>query len=73
MLESTTRRAHAQDIDLEFTPGAIAWLSRHEPVFGARPLRRTIQQHVDNRLSRMLLDGSLTLARTRASTPPTIG
>ncbi|MEU6645603.1 ATP-dependent Clp protease ATP-binding subunit [Saccharomonospora sp. NPDC046836] len=61
MLQRTVRRAHAQDVRLEFTPDAVAWLSQrgHEPEFGARPLRRTIQQHVDNRLSRMLLDGTL--------------
>jgi ATP-dependent Clp protease ATP-binding subunit ClpC len=62
LLEHTKRRAHAQDIELEFTPGAVDWLARHghQPEFGARPLRRTIQQQVDNRLSRMLLDGTLT-------------
>ncbi|MFE9867725.1 hypothetical protein ACFYPZ_34250 [Streptomyces sp. NPDC005506] len=27
--------------------------------FGARPLRRTIQSELDNRLSNMLLDGAL--------------
>jgi ATP-dependent Clp protease ATP-binding subunit ClpC len=62
MLEHTKRRAHAQNIDLDVTPDAVAWLARrgHQPEFGARPLRRTIQQQVDNRLSRMLLDGSVT-------------
>ncbi|MGW5053609.1 ATP-dependent Clp protease ATP-binding subunit [Actinokineospora sp. NPDC004072] len=62
MLEQTKRRAHAQDIQIEFTPEAVAWLAEagHQPDFGARPLRRTIQREVDNRLSRMLLDGSLT-------------
>ncbi|OLF12275.1 AAA family ATPase [Actinophytocola xinjiangensis] len=61
MLEQTTRRAHAQDIALEFTDAAVAWLSRrgHQPEFGARPMRRTIQREVDNRLSRMMLDGTL--------------
>jgi ATP-dependent Clp protease ATP-binding subunit ClpC len=61
MLEHTKRRVHAQDIDLEVTPDAVAWLAEkgHQPEFGARPLRRTIQQQLDNRLSRMLLDGSL--------------
>ncbi|GAB3443789.1 ATP-dependent Clp protease ATP-binding subunit [Actinophytocola sediminis] len=61
MLTRTTRRAHAQNIELEFTENAVAWLSRrgHQPEFGARPLRRTIQREVDNRLSRMMLDGSL--------------
>ncbi|HEX2132312.1 MAG TPA: ATP-dependent Clp protease ATP-binding subunit [Actinophytocola sp.] len=61
MLERTRRRAHAQDIELEFTDAAVAWLSRrgHQPEFGARPMRRTIQREVDNRLSRMMLDGTL--------------
>ncbi|MFI7677538.1 ATP-dependent Clp protease ATP-binding subunit [Actinophytocola sp. NPDC049390] len=68
MLEQTKRRAHAQDIALEVTPAAVAWLSGrgHQPEFGARPMRRTIQREVDNTLSRMMLDGSLTAgARVR--------
>jgi ATP-dependent Clp protease ATP-binding subunit ClpC len=31
----------------------------HQPEFGARPLRRTIQREVDNRLSSLLLSGRL--------------
>ena len=40
---------------------AIDWLAEHgyQPEFGARPMRRTIQREVDNRLSRMLLGGQL--------------
>jgi ATP-dependent Clp protease ATP-binding subunit ClpC len=53
LLEETTRRLHAQAITVEFTTEAI------QPEFGARPLRRTIQREVDNRLSEMLLDGRL--------------
>ena len=54
-----TRRLHAQAITVEFTTEAIDWLARRgfQPEFGARPLRRTIQREVDNRLSAMLLDG----------------
>jgi ATP-dependent Clp protease ATP-binding subunit ClpC len=61
LLEETTRRLHAQDITVDFTPGAIDWLAQKgfQPEFGARPLRRTIQREVDNRLSAMLLDGRL--------------
>ena len=42
-------------------PAAVDWLAErgYEPEFGARPLRRTIQREVDNRLSRLLLDGRL--------------
>jgi ATP-dependent Clp protease ATP-binding subunit ClpC len=61
LLEETRRRLRAQDITVEFTAQAVDWLAHrgHQPDYGARPLRRTIQREVDNRLSRMLLDGDL--------------
>lgn len=61
LLEETKRRAHAQDIELEVDPEAIAWLSErgHQPEFGARPLRRTIQRELDTRLSQLMLEGEL--------------
>ena len=82
LLEDTRGRLHAQDIALEVTTAAVDWLAErgYQPEFGARPLRRTIQRELDNRLSRMLLaadlapgqtvtvdvaDGSLTLVPSR--------
>src|SRR6202035_3943303 len=61
LLEETTRRLHAQDVTVDFTTEAVDWLARRgfQPEFGARPLRRTIQREVDNKLSSMLLDGRL--------------
>lgn len=61
LLEETRRRVHAQDLEIEFSPAAVDWLARrgYQPEYGARPLRRTIQREVDNRLSRMLLGGDL--------------
>jgi ATP-dependent Clp protease ATP-binding subunit ClpC len=61
LLEHTRRRLHAQRITIDFTPEAVDWLAQRgfQPEFGARPLRRTIQREVDNRLSAMLLDGRL--------------
>jgi ATP-dependent Clp protease ATP-binding subunit ClpC len=61
LLEETVRRLHAQDITVDFTTEAVDWLARRgfQPEFGARPLRRTIQREVDNRLSAMLLGGEL--------------
>jgi ATP-dependent Clp protease ATP-binding subunit ClpC len=61
ILEETKRRLHAQDITVDFTPDAVDWLAQRgfQPEFGARPLRRTIQREVDNRLSGMLLDDRL--------------
>jgi ATP-dependent Clp protease ATP-binding subunit ClpC len=61
LLERTTRRLRAQDMEVEFTDGAVELLAEEgfDPEFGARPLRRTIQRQVDNELSRMVLGGSL--------------
>ena len=61
LLEETVRRLHAQDITVDFTTEAVDWLARRgfQPEFGARPLRRTIQREVDNRLSALLLGGEL--------------
>ena len=59
LLEQTRRRMHAQDVAVTFTPAAIDWIAErgYEPDFGARPMRRTIQREVDNRLSDLLLSG----------------
>ncbi|MGD0705504.1 MAG: ATP-dependent Clp protease ATP-binding subunit [Trebonia sp.] len=61
LLEETKRRLHAQDVTVDVSTEAIDWLASRgfQPEFGARPLRRTIQREVDNRLSAMLLDGRL--------------
>ncbi|WP_433175062.1 ATP-dependent Clp protease ATP-binding subunit [Actinoallomurus sp. CA-150999] len=61
LLDETRRRLHAQDLSIEFTKEAVDWLARrgYQPEFGARPLRRTIQREVDNRLSSLLLGGRL--------------
>jgi ATP-dependent Clp protease ATP-binding subunit ClpC len=61
MLEQTRRRMHAQGITVQFTQAAVRWLVEHgyERAYGARPMRRTIQREVDNRLSTMLLQGDV--------------
>ncbi|WP_265569055.1 ATP-dependent Clp protease ATP-binding subunit [Streptomyces hygroscopicus] len=61
LLEGTRRRLHGQGVQLEVTDAAKEWLADrgYQPEFGARPLRRTIQTELDNRLSNMLLDGTL--------------
>ncbi|KAF4411085.1 MULTISPECIES: ATP-dependent Clp protease ATP-binding subunit [Streptomyces] len=61
LLDETRRRLRAQEVSVEFTPGAVDWLAHrgYQPEYGARPLRRTIQREVDNQLSRMLLRGEL--------------
>ncbi|GAA3520190.1 ATP-dependent Clp protease ATP-binding subunit [Actinocatenispora rupis] len=61
LLARTARRVHGQDVELTVTPAAVDWLTDkgYDPQFGARPLRRTIQREVENRLSSMLLSGEL--------------
>ncbi|MEV0494137.1 ATP-dependent Clp protease ATP-binding subunit [Streptomyces atratus] len=61
LLDDSRRRLRAQDVTVEVTLVAVEWLAQrgYQPEYGARPLRRTIQREVDNRLSRMLLDGNL--------------
>ncbi|MEV0521703.1 ATP-dependent Clp protease ATP-binding subunit, partial [Nonomuraea sp. NPDC050405] len=61
LLERTRQRLRGQDIDLQVSEAAVDWLAErgHQPEFGARPLRRTIQRELDNRLSAMLLTGEV--------------
>ncbi|WP_446222106.1 hypothetical protein ACTWPB_19950 [Nocardia sp. IBHARD005] len=61
ILDRTRRMLAAQDIDLEISRSAVDWLGERgfQPEFGARPLRRTVQKELDNRVSRLLLDGGL--------------
>jgi len=52
-------------ISLEVTTGAEAWLADegYDPMFGARPVRRTIQRYVVNDLSKQILAGSVNRER----------
>jgi len=65
LLGETRRRLAAQDVTVEFTRAAVELIAElgYQPEFGARPLRRTIQREVDNRLSALLLAGVLTPGR----------
>ncbi|MEU5981432.1 ATP-dependent Clp protease ATP-binding subunit [Streptomyces sp. NPDC047434] len=59
LLEQSRRRVHAQGMELEVTEAAKELLVAHghQPEFGARPLRRTIQAELDNRIASLLLGG----------------
>ncbi|HET7325879.1 MAG TPA: ATP-dependent Clp protease ATP-binding subunit [Nocardioidaceae bacterium] len=61
LLQHTAQRLTAQDVAVEFGDEAVSWIAEHgnEPAFGARPLRRTIQREVDDRIADLLLDGEL--------------
>ncbi len=53
-------RLAKMDLGLEVSPAALAEIAKvgFDPVFGARPLKRAIQQRIENPLSKLLLDGS---------------
>ncbi len=53
-------RLAKMDLALEVSPAALAEIAKvgFDPVFGARPLKRAIQQRIENPLSKLLLDGS---------------
>ena len=48
-------------IELEIDDQASVWLAEkgYEPVYGARPLKRVIQRHLQNPLATMILNGSI--------------
>ncbi|OGB32448.1 MAG: ATP-dependent chaperone ClpB [Burkholderiales bacterium RIFCSPLOWO2_12_FULL_61_40] len=53
------QRLSKMDLTLEVSPAALAELAKvgFDPVFGARPLKRAIQQRIENPLSKLLLEG----------------
>jgi ATP-dependent Clp protease ATP-binding subunit ClpC len=61
MLKDVVRRAAAQDVDLSINDEACQLLldEGFDPKYGARPLRRTIQRMVEDKLADMLLEGSI--------------
>jgi ATP-dependent Clp protease ATP-binding subunit ClpB len=56
-LEEVKKRLTEKSIELEIAPEVTEWLAKegYDPTFGARPLRRLIQQSVINPLSRALI------------------
>ncbi|MBS7777766.1 ATP-dependent chaperone ClpB [Acidovorax sp. CCYZU-2555] len=58
-LQLLEKRLAKMDLVLEVSPQAVDELAKvgFDPVFGARPLKRAIQQRIENPLSRLLLEG----------------
>jgi ATP-dependent Clp protease ATP-binding subunit ClpB len=59
-LKRLEERLAKMEITLTLTDAALAEIAAagFDPVYGARPLKRAIQQQIENPLSRRLLDGS---------------
>lgn len=60
-LEEVQERLYDRRIKLDVSQAAKEWLGQYgyEPIFGARPLNRVIQQRVLNPLARLILDGGV--------------
>jgi ATP-dependent Clp protease ATP-binding subunit ClpB len=58
-LQVLIKRLEKIDLSLEVSEPAIRELAKvgFDPVFGARPLKRAIQQRIENPLSKLLLEG----------------
>ena len=58
-LKILASRLTKMDLTLDVSPAALAELAKvgFDPVFGARPLKRAIQQRIENPLSKLLLEG----------------
>ncbi len=58
-LQLLQARLAKMDLDLQVSPAALSELAKvgFDPVFGARPLKRAIQQRIENPLSKLLLEG----------------
>ena len=61
MLNEVTKRLKAQKIEIEIEPEVKEMIAKKgvDKAFGARPLRRTIQNVLEDRLAEEILDGNL--------------
>ena len=59
-------RLSEHNLSVELTEAACKWLARqgYDPAFGARPLRRALQRHVESPLSVKLLHGDFSAGDT---------
>lgn len=66
MTEELRKRLKEQDIDFVLTETAKKILAKEgfDPAYGARPLRRAIQRHIEDRLSEELLKGVISKGDT---------
>jgi ATP-dependent Clp protease ATP-binding subunit ClpB len=60
-IDRLTKRLAERRLQLAVTPEARAWLAEngYDPIYGARPLRRLMQQQIDDQLANLLLAGKI--------------
>lgn len=62
MLSTLQRKLEEMDITMSFTDAAVAAVAEkgYDPSYGARPLRRVIQNQVEDPISEKMLEGAVT-------------
>lgn len=61
MLKSLKQRMHENEMEVEFSDEAVAKIAKSgfDPVYGARPLRRAIQNEIEDMLSEAIINGEI--------------
>jgi ATP-dependent Clp protease ATP-binding subunit ClpC len=61
MLNETAKRMEQNNINITFTDEVKDFLAEkgYDKTFGARPLKRTIQEHIEDKLAEAILDGKV--------------
>jgi ATP-dependent Clp protease ATP-binding subunit ClpC len=59
LVKDLQQRLAERELGVEITDKAKSWLAKegYDPVYGARPLKRALERHVENPLSTKLLRG----------------
>jgi ATP-dependent Clp protease ATP-binding subunit ClpB len=65
-LNHLRKRMEASDLGMEVSEEALELLAEagFDPVYGARPLKRAIQNEIENPLAQKILSGDLTPGKT---------
>jgi ATP-dependent Clp protease ATP-binding subunit ClpB len=59
-LEDLQHRLQEQELKLEVTDKAVKWIAKagFDPVYGARPIKRTIQREIETPVARQIVSGA---------------
>ena len=66
MVADVNKRLADRELRIELTSAAREYVSDHgyDPAYGARPLRRYLQKHVETVAARIILEGSISQGQT---------
>ena len=58
-IDKLAKRVAARDVVLDVTDAALDEIAKvgFDPLYGARPLKRAVQEHIENEVARLLLEG----------------